>query len=169
MNKDKNCICLIGMPGSGKSTIGKLLSVKLKYSFFDTDQEIEKREKNKIKNIFSIKGEDYFRSVETQVFNELVEKKKVVISTGGGLILNNLEKLKLSFNIYLYCNIDVLIQRASRNNLRPLLSQNTPLQMTNLFNERKDIYIKIADVTINATDNQNVTITEIIKKIKNDN
>ena len=169
MNKDKNCICLIGMPGSGKSTIGKQLSEKLKYSFFDTDQEIEKREKNKIKNIFSIKGEDYFRSVETQVFNELVEKKKVVISTGGGLILNNLEKLKLSFNIYLYCNIDVLIQRASRNNLRPLLSQNTPLQMTNLFNERKDIYIKIADVTINATDNQNVTITEIIKKIKNDN
>ena len=169
MNKDKNCICLIGMPGSGKSTIGKLLSEKLKYSFFDTDQEIEKREKNKIKNIFSIKGEDYFRSVETQVFNELVEKKKVVISTGGGLILNNLEKLKFSFNIYLYCNIDVLIQRASRNNLRPLLSQNTPLQMTNLFNERKDIYIKIADVTINATDNQNVTITKIIKKIKNDN
>ena len=169
MNKDKNCICLIGMPGSGKSTIGKLLSEKLKYSFFDTDQEIEKREKNKIKNIFSIKGEDYFRSVETQVFNELVEKKKIVISTGGGLILNNLEKLKLSFNIYLYCNIDVLIQRASRNNLRPLLSQNTPLQMRNLFNERKDIYIKIADVTINATDNQNVTITEIIKKIKNDN
>jgi len=169
MNKDKNCICLIGMPGSGKSTIGKLLSEKLKYSFYDTDQEIEKREKNKIQNIFSIKGEDYFRSVETQVFNELVERKKIVISTGGGLILNNLEKLKLSFNIYLYCNIDVLIQRASRNNLRPLLSQNTPLQMTNLFNERKDIYIKIADVTINATDNQNVTITEIIKKIKNDN
>ena len=168
MNKDKNCICLIGMPGSGKSTIGKQLSEKLKYSFFDTDEEIEKREKNKIKNIFSIKGEDYFRSVETQVFNELVERKKVVISTGGGLILNNLEKLKLSFNIYLYCNIDVLIQRASRNNLRPLLSQNTSLQMTNLFNERKDIYIKIADVTINATDNQNVTITEIIKKIKND-
>ena len=168
MNKDKNCICLIGMPGSGKSTIGKQLSEKLKYSFFDTDEEIEKREKTKIKNIFSIKGEDYFRSVETQVFNELVERKKVVISTGGGLILNNLEKLKLTFNVYLYCNIDVLIQRASRNNLRPLLSQNTSLQMTNLFNERKDIYIKVADITINATDNQNVTITEIIKKIKND-
>ncbi len=169
MNKDKNCICLIGMPSSGKSTIGKQLSEKLKYSFFDTDEEIEKREKTKIKNIFSIKGEDYFRSIETLVFNELVDRKKVVISTGGGLILNNLEKLKLSFNIYLYCNIDVLIQRASRNNLRPLLSQNTPLQMTNLFNERKDIYIKVADITINATDNQNVTITEIIKKIKNDN
>ena len=169
MNKDKNCICLIGMPGSGKSTIGKQLSEKLKYSFFDTDEEIEKREKTKIKDIFSIKGEDYFRSIETLVFNALVERKKVVISTGGGLILNNLEKLKLTFNVYLYCNIDVLIQRASRNNLRPLLSQNTSLQMTNLFNERKDIYIKVADITINATDNQNVTITEIIKKIKNDN
>ena len=87
MNKDKNCICLIGMPGSGKSTIGKLLSEKLKYSFFDTDQEIEKREKNKIKNIFSIKGEDYFRSVETQVFNELVEKKKLLFQQVAALFL----------------------------------------------------------------------------------
>lgn len=169
MNKDKDCICLIGMPGSGKSTIGKQLSEKLNYTFFDTDEEIEKREKTKINDIFSIKGEDYFRSIETLAFNELIERKKVVISTGGGIILNNLEKLNLTFNIYLYCGIDVLIQRASRNNLRPLLSKNTPLQMTNLFNERKDIYIKVADITINATDNQNVTITEILKKIKNDN
>lgn len=89
MNKDKDCICLIGMPGSGKSTIGKQLSEKLNYTFFDTDEEIEKREKTKIKDIFSIKGEDYFRSIETLAFNELIEKKKVVISTGGGIILNN--------------------------------------------------------------------------------
>ncbi|MFL2539575.1 MAG: shikimate kinase [Alphaproteobacteria bacterium] len=60
MNKDKERICLIGMPGSGKSTIGKQLSDKLKYSFFDTDEEIEKKEKIKIKDIFLKKGRRLF-------------------------------------------------------------------------------------------------------------
>ena len=169
MNKDKERICLIGMPGSGKSTIGKQLSDKLKYSFFDTDEEIEKKEKAKIKDIFFEKGEDYFRLLETKVFNELMNKKKIVISTGGGLIIKNLNKLNISFNIYLYCNLDILTKRASRNNLRPLLNENTSLQMKNLFNERKEIYDKAADIKINATINPKNTINKILKEINNDN
>ena len=169
MNKDKERICLIGMPGSGKSTIGKQLSEKLEYSFFDTDEEIEKQEKTKIKDIFSKKGENYFRSVETAVFNELMNKNKIVISTGGGIIIKNLEKLKLSFNIYLYCNLDILTKRTSRNNLRPLLKEDTSLRMKNLFNERKEIYKKAADITINATINSKKTINEILKEIESDN
>ena len=89
MNKDKERICIIGMPGSGKSTIGKQLSEKLKYSFFDTDEEIEKQEKIKIKDIFLKKGENYFRSVETAVFSKLINKNKIIISTGGGLVIKN--------------------------------------------------------------------------------
>jgi len=169
MNKDKERICIIGMPGSGKSTIGKQLSKKLKYSFFDTDEEIEKQEKIKIKDLFSIKGEDYFRTIETSIFNEIINKKKIVISTGGGLIIKNLDKLKISFNIYLYCNLNILTERASRNNLRPLLNEDTSLQMKKLFNERKEIYNKAADITINATINQKNTISEILKEINNDN
>jgi len=169
MNKDKERICIIGMPGSGKSTIGKQLSKKLKYSFFDTDEEIEKKEKIKIKDLFSIKGEDYFRTIETSIFNEIINKKKIVISTGGGLIIKNLDKLKISFNIYLYCNLNILTERASRNNLRPLLNEDTSLQMKKLFNERKEIYNKAADITINATINQKNTISEILKEINNDN
>ena len=169
MIKDKERICLIGMPGSGKSTIGKQLSQKLKYSFFDTDEEIEKQEKIKIKDIFSKKGENYFRSVETAVFNELINKNKIVISTGGGLVIYNLDKLKMSFNIYLSCDLDILTQRASRNNLRPLLNENTSLQIKNLFNERKEIYTKAADITINTTINPKNTIKEILKEINNDN
>jgi len=169
MDKNKKCICLIGMPGSGKSTIGKQLSKKLKYSFFDTDEEIEKYEKTKIKDIFSKKGEDYFRSVETTIFDKLMNKNEVVISTGGGLIINNLKKLKLSFNVYLYCDLDTLTKRASRNNHRPLLFKNTSLQINNLFNERKEIYNNAADITINATISQKNTINEILKEINNDN
>ena len=169
MNKNKERICIIGMPGSGKSTIGKQLSKKLKYSFFDTDKEIEKKEKTTIKDIFSKKGEDYFRSVETAIFNELMNKNKIVISTGGGLVIKNLNKLKISFNIYLYCNLDILTQRTTRNNLRPLLNEDTASQMKNLFNDRKEIYNKAADITINATVNPKNTINEILKEINNDN
>ena len=169
MNKDKERICLIGMPGSGKSTIGKQLSKKLKYSFFDTDDEIEKKEKIKIKDIFSQKGEDYFRAVEIAIFNKLMNKNKIVISTGGGLVIRNLDKLKSSFNIYLYCNLDILTQRASRNNLRPLLNDDTSLQIKNLFNERKEIYTKAADIKIDTTINPKNTIRKILKEINNDN
>ncbi len=169
MNKDKERICIIGMPGSGKSTIGKQLSQKLKYSFFDTDEEIEKQEKIKIKDIFSKKGEGYFRSVETALFNELINKNKIVISTGGGLVIQNLDKLKKSFNIYLYCSLDILTQRALRNNLRPLLNEDTSSQMKNLFNERKDIYNMAADITINSNINPKNTINEILKELNNDN
>ena len=169
MIKDKERICLIGMPGSGKSTIGKQLSKKLKYSFFDTDDEIEKQEKIKIKDIFSQKGEDYFRAVEIAVFNKLMNKNKIVISTGGGLVIRNLNKLKSSFNIYLYCNLDILTQRASRNNLRPLLNEDTSLQIKNLFNERKEIYTKAADIKIDTTINPKTTIRKILKEINNDN
>ena len=169
MKKDKKRICLIGMPGSGKSTIGKQLSESLKYSFFDTDKEIEKKEKIKIKEIFFKKGEDYFRSVESNIFNELMNKNKIVISTGGGLIIKNLKKLEQSFNIYLYCNLDILTKRTSRNSLRPLLNKDKSLQMKNLFNERKEIYNKAADITVNASINPKNTINEILKEINNDN
>ena len=98
-----------------------------------------------------------------------MNKKKIVISTGGGLVIKNLNKLKLSFNIYLYCNLDILTQRASRTNLRPLLNQDTSLQIKNLFNERKEIYTKAADITINANINSKNTIKEILKEINNDN
>ena len=100
---------------------------------------------------------------------KLINKNKIVISTGGGLVIKNLDKLKISFNIYLYCNLDILTQRASRNNLRPLLNEDTSSQMKNLFNERKEIYNKAADITINATINPKNTINEILKEINNDN
>ena len=102
-------ICIIGMPGSGKSTIGRILSKKLNYKFFDTDESIENETKSKINDIFTNKGEAHFRELETRVLNKLIKINKVVISTGGGIILKNKIILDKCFNIYLQCDEDILI------------------------------------------------------------
>ena len=93
-------ICVIGMPGSGKSTIGRALSDYLKFDFYDTDEQIEIESQSKIKDIFNKEGEERFRKLERSIFKKLILKKKIVVSTGGGIILkNNVEKnIKILFN-----------------------------------------------------------------------
>ena len=158
-------ICIIGMPGSGKSTIGRILSEKLNYEFFDTDEEIETLTGSKIKDIFKKQGESRFREIETGVLKKLINFDRIVISTGGGIILNNQKLLKKSLNIYLVCDLNVLIERASRNKKRPLLLEDIENNMKNLFNHRKDLYNKISNLNINATNNLQKTVTEIIGKL----
>ena len=163
--KDTLKICIIGMPGSGKSTIGRILSKKLNYKFFDTDENIEDETKTKINDIFTYEGENYFRELETRVLSKLIKINKVVISTGGGIILKNKNILNKCFNIYLQCDEDVLIERASRNKDRPLLYKDIKKNMKNLFNERKDIYNDLADLKINTKKDIQKTITEILNKL----
>ena len=163
--KDTLKICIIGMPGSGKSTIGRILSKKLNYKFFDTDENIEDETKTKINDIFAHEGEAHFRELETRALSKLIKINKVVISTGGGIILKNKNILNKCFNIYLQCDEDVLIERASRNKDRPLLLTDIKKNMKNLFNERKDIYNDLADLKINTKSNIQKTITEILNKL----
>ena len=163
--KDTLKICIIGMPGSGKSTIGRILSNKLNYKFFDTDENIEDETKTKIKDIFAYRGEAHFRELETRVLNKLVKINKVVISTGGGIILKNKNILNKCFNIYLQCDENFLIERASRNKYRPLLLVDIKKNMKNLFKERKDIYNNLADLKINTEGDIPKTITEILSKL----
>ena len=163
--KDTLKICIIGMPGSGKSTIGRILSKKLNYKFFDTDKNIEDETKSKINDIFTNKGEAHFRELETKVLIKLIKINKVVISTGGGIILRNKNILNKCFNIYLQCDEDVLVKRASRNKDRPLLLIDIKKNMKNLFNERKDIYNDLADLKINTKSDIQKTITEILNKL----
>ena len=164
--KNKNRICIIGMPGSGKSTIGSLLSEKLQYKFIDLDYEIEINTGLKIKEIFRNKGEDSFRKLETETLKEMIVKNNIVISTGGGTILKNEEILKKSYNILLHCDLSDLIKRASRNKNRPLLSSNVESKMKDLFNERKDLYNKIADLKIDANTNITKTIKDILNSLE---
>ncbi len=158
-------ICVIGMPGSGKSTIGRALSDYLKFDFYDTDEQIEIESKSKIKDIFNINGEEYFRKLERSIFKKLILNKKIVVSTGGGIILKNKDLLNQTFNIYLKCDLETLIKRTSRNKNRPLLKNNVEKNIKILFNDRKEIYNEISDFTINATSNTQRTIKTILEHL----
>ena len=119
VNKKLGKICMIGMPGSGKSTIGRALSDHLKFNFYDTDEQIELESQSRIKDIFINEGEDYFRKLERSIFKKLLLNRNIVISAGGGIILKNKDLLKQTFNIYLNCDLETLIKRTLRNKNTP--------------------------------------------------
>ena len=160
---------LIGMMGSGKSSVGKLLAKKLQFSNIDIDKEIEKDEKLSIKEIFEKKGENYFREIESKYL--LRKRKLAVVSCGGGIILNkkNREFLKTSgYTIYLKSSIPTLEKRLLNENGRPLLSNNNLKEtLINIYSNRKTLYTSSANTTI-ITDRRSVKeVCElIIKKLK---
>lgn len=160
---------LIGMMGSGKSSVGKLLANKLQFSNIDIDKEIEKDEKLSIKEIFEKKGENYFREIESKYL--LRKRNSAVVSCGGGIILNkkNREFLKTSgYTIYLKSSIPTLEKRLLNENGRPLLSNdNLKETLINIYSKRKTLYTSAANTTI-ITDRRSVKeVCElIIKKLK---
>ena len=162
-------VYLIGMMGSGKSSVGKLLANKLQFSNIDIDKEIEKDEKLSIKEIFEKKGENYFREIESKYL--LRKRKLAVVSCGGGIILNkkNREFLKNSgYTIYLKSSIPTLEKRLLNENSRPLLSNdNFKETLINIYSKRKTLYTCSANTTI-ITDRRSVKeVCElIIKKLK---
>ena len=84
----KKSLVLTGMMGVGKSTIGRILSKRLKFKFFDIDKIIEKNQKKKIYEIFEIKGESFFRDIEEKFTLKFIKKKNSVIALGGGAFIN---------------------------------------------------------------------------------
>ena len=160
---------LIGMMGSGKSSVSKLLANKLQFSLIDIDKEIEKDEKLSIKEIFEKKGENYFREIESKYL--LRKRNSAVVSCGGGIVLNkkNREFLKTSgYTIYLKSSIPTLEKRLLNKNSRPLLNNdNLKETLINIYTNRKTLYTSSANTTI-ITDRRSVKeVCElIIKKLK---
>ena len=160
---------LIGMMGSGKSSVGKLLANKLQFSIIDIDKEIEKNEKLSIKEIFEEKGENYFREIESKYL--LRKRNSAVVSCGGGIVLNkkNREFLRTNgYTIYLKSSIPTLEKRLLNENGRPLLSNdNLKETLINIYSKRKTLYTSSANTTI-ITDRRSVKeVCElIIKKLK---
>ena len=145
---DKDIILLIGMPGCGKSTIGKLLAEKLNYDFCDMDKYIEKREGKTIKEIFLL-GEDIFRNIESEVCKELNNLKKTVIASGGGII-----KRKANINTFKANSTIIFIDRPVENIMKDININNRPLlqegreKLYKLYNERYNLYNDYCDYKV---------------------
>lgn len=135
---------LTGMPGSGKSTVGRLLHLD-GFEFIDTDEEIEKRCGCTIKELIDEKGEGYFRDLESEVIRDVSAENRRIISTGGGAILRkeNVRCLKKNGRLFF---IDAELSRLRATDSRPL--SDTDDKLKRLYNERIGIYNATADVTV---------------------
>ena len=158
----KENIALTGMPGSGKTTVGKLLAKGMDKEFIDTDVLIEQREGKSISRIFKEQGEEYFRTLESEIIKELSQSAGgKIIATGGGAVLKkeNVINLKKNSKIY-FLNRD--IENIIPTSDRPLASDREALEKR--FKERFEIYKGSADVEINV----NCDAEKIAEEIRKD-
>lgn len=158
----KNKIVLIGMPGCGKTTIGKILSTQLNLKFYDMDEYIQETSGKTIAELFE-KGEDNFRDLETQACRDLIKKNNVIISTGGGVV-----KRKENVDILKEDSTIIFLDRPVENIIgdvdvskRPLLKDGKEKVLV-LYKERYELYKKAADKII-VNDG---TVKDVVKKIK---
>jgi len=163
--KSNNNLVLLGMMGSGKSTIGHLLSKNLNIELNDIDEIIEKEEGCKISEIFEKRGEGYFRKIEEKITLKLLGSNKKIISLGGGGFINdNIRNEVLSNHIsfWLDWNNSTLINRIKRSKKRPIAFNLTENQIKKIISERSKIY-SMANYKINC---EKFSKDEIVKKIK---
>ena len=164
--KSKENLVFLGMMGSGKTSIGSLISKKLKLDFIDVDKEIEKELDLSISKIFETKGENYFRKFEEKITLKKLKFSSTIISLGGGAFANkNIRKevLKNHISFWLNWNEKTLLNRIKNSKKRPLAINLTENQLIDLIKKRSNIYSK-ASYEIKC---DNLSKNEIIKKILN--
>ncbi len=144
----KDLVFIWGMPGSGKTTLGKKLAKELNFDWIDSDSYIENVEGKSVAEIFETQGEEHFRNLEKKSLDEFLNLNKVLISCGGGFPVfndNNKTMLENGFCIYLKAELGLLNKRLIENNTkRPLLSGSNEgqilLKLTEIFEKRKEIF-----------------------------
>lgn len=145
-------IALVGLPGSGKSTVGRQLARRLQLPFIDSDQVIEQRLGCSIREYFEREGEERFRDVEENVIDDLTQAHQGVLSTGGGSVLRPLNRERLSGRgqvVYLHSSPDEVFRRLRHDVNRPLLQVNDPLRrLSDLYAVRDPLYRETASLVI---------------------
>ena len=162
--KLKENLVFLGMMGSGKSSIGSIVSKKLDIDFIDVDKEIENKLGMKISKIFENKGEKYFREVEETITLKILKKSNITISLGGGAFLNNKIKKEILENhisFWLDWNIKTLVNRIKDSQKRPVAFNASRNELIDLIKKRSIVYSK-AMYKINC---ENLTKNEIVKNI----
>ena len=161
-------IVLVGMPGSGKSAVGRRLATRLDLAFVDADEEIERAAGKPIMDIFKDHGEAYFREGERKVIARLLGSGPQVLATGGGALMaaetrDNIRRSGIS--VWLKAELPVLMRRVLKRNTRPLLEKDPEGVMRQLMEARYPIYAT-ADITVESRDLPHETVVgEIIEAL----
>ena len=165
--KSKKNIVFLGMMGSGKSSIGLMVSKKLDLEFIDIDNEIEKKTGMKIAKIFEKRGEKFFREIEEDLTLKILNNKKTIISLGGGAFLNKKikkEVLENHLSFWLNWDTSTLINRIKGSKKRPLALKLSKNELIQLIKARSVIYSK-SQFKINCENLSKIEIVNIILKI----
>ena len=154
-------IVFVGMMGSGKTTVGRLLAKQMGKTFIDSDEEILKRTGVTIQHIFDVEGEVGFRQREAGIVQELLQRNDMVLATGGGAILDQQSRKIMKDNgtvVYLKSSVHDLWQRTRHDRSRPLLQTADPrAKLRELFEQRNPLYTEVADIVMH-TGKQNVQV-----------
>ena len=161
-------IVLVGMPGSGKSAVGRRLAARLQLPFVDADEEIERAAGKPIMDIFKDHGEAHFRDGERKVIARLLNSGPQVLATGGGAFMvaetrDNVRRLGIS--VWIKAELQLLVRRVLKRNTRPLLQVDPEGVMRALMQTRYPIYAT-ADVTVESRDlPHDAIVAEIIEAL----
>jgi len=149
-------IILIGMPGCGKSALGRRLAPRLDLPFVDVDEEIERAAGKSIKEIFTDHGEAYFRDGERRVIARLLASGPQVLATGGGALLNEETRANIrrsGVSVWVKADIALLVRRVTKRSTRPLFEgRDAETVVRDLMEARYPIYAAVADIVVESRD-----------------
>ncbi|QRM53363.1 shikimate kinase [Sinorhizobium sp. BG8] len=165
----KRNLVLIGLMGAGKSAIGRLTAQALGVPFIDTDHEIERVSRMSISDLFAAYGEEEFRALETRVIKRLLKTGPRVVSTGGGAYINDRTRKHIKrggLTLWLKADLDVLWDRVSKRDTRPLLKTENPRQtLENLMHARYPIYAEADLVVLSRDVRKEIVVEDVLAAI----
>ena len=162
-------IVLVGVPGAGKTTVGRLLAKELGLEFFDSDQVIEARTGKSVSDIFTQDGEPTFRQIEHDVIVKLLDANDVVLALGGGSLGNEKTraKVKSAIAVWLVTGLAQAVDRVGMNRNRPLLLGNVRGQLADLMAAREPLYKEVAAIKVDTSKLiPSEVVTEIVSELK---
>ena len=164
-----SAIVLVGVPGAGKTTVGKLLAKELGLEFFDSDQVIEARAGKSVADIFTQDGEPSFRQIEHDVVIELLDSSNAVIALGGGSLGNDetRARVKSANAVWLIAGLAQAVDRVGMNRNRPLLLGNVRGQLADLLSAREPLYKEVATIGVDTSKLiPSEVVAEIVSELK---